>query len=307
MWNRDSGSAFKKNKIIKASSDSNIKKGTAAEGPGGQGARVIAVSSGKGGVGKTSLVVNLAITLAAMGKRVVIFDADLGLANAEVLMGITPPGTLFDCLYGNKDIADIIIPGPCGVKLVSGGSGFLELANLDNARRQEVIESLSYFDREADFLIVDTGAGISKNVLGFVAAANEVMVVVTPEPTSLTDAYSLIKVLAMFKMHPEVMLVINRAGDEREALRTAQRMEKVVGQFLQISVSSIGWIAEDRMVSQAVKDQEPFSMFHPHSPAALSISNMARYLVTGRRQEGGGPFSAVGAMGFIRRLTRLFG
>lgn len=308
MWNKASKSAPKVNQIIKAHSEHGI-YGTAV--PEGEqespGARVIAVSSGKGGVGKTSLVVNLGITLAAMGKRVVIFDADLGLANAEVLMGITPPNTLFDCLYGGKDIEDIIIPGPCGVKLVSGGSGFLELANLDSARRQQLIESLSYFDREADFLIIDTGAGISKNVLGFVAAANEVIVVVTPEPTSLTDAYSLIKVLAMFKVHSEVMLVINRAGDEREAVRTAQRIEKVVGQFLQISVNSIGWIEEDRMVSQAVKDQEPFSMFFPNSPAAQSITRVARYLITGQQQGGTWSAPGSGARGFIRRLAKLFG
>ena len=271
------------------------------------GSRVIAVSSGKGGVGKTSLVVNLAITLAAMNQRVVIFDADLGLANAEVLLGITPLNTLFDCLYGDKDIEDIIIPGPPGVKLVSGGSGFLELANLDSARRQQVIESLSYFDRESDFLIIDTGAGISKNVLGFVAAASEVIVVVTPEPTSLTDAYSLIKVLSMFKIHSEVMLVVNRAGDEREATRTAQKIERVVSQFLQCRVNSIGWIMEDRMVSQAVKDQEPFSMFQPHSPASQSMTRIAKYLITGKHNTGTWSHTGTGARGFIQRLSKLFG
>lgn len=302
MWNKASKSV---SKIIKASDKQRTFTPDSSKDKNCGGARVIAVSSGKGGVGKTSLVVNLAITLASMGQRVVIFDADLGLANAEVLMGITPPNTLFDCLYGDKDIEEIIIPGPCGLKLVSGGSGFMELANLDSSRRQQLIESLSYFDREADFLIIDTGAGISKNVLGFVAAASEVIVVITPEPTSLTDAYSLIKVLAMFKVHSEVMLVINRAGDEREARRTAQRMENVVNQFLQIRVNGIGWIVEDRGVSQAVKDQEPFSMFYPNSPPAQSISMIARYLITGQQVEGSLP--GAGAGGFIRRLARLFG
>ncbi len=302
MWNKASRSA-RPPRIIGTYSDRSYaaQPGRDAETPA---ARVIAVSSGKGGVGKTSLVVNLSITLAAMGQRVVLFDADLGLANAEVLMGITPHRTLFDCLYGDKDLEDIIIPGPYGVRLISGGSGFLELANLDSARRQQIIESLSYFDRETDFLIIDTGAGISKNVLGFVAAAGEVIVVVTPEPTSLTDAYSLIKVLAMFKVHPEVMLVVNRAGDEREAVRTAQKIEKVVGQFLQIRVNSIGWIIEDKTVGRAVRDQEPFSMFSPHSPASQSISRIARYLVTGQRQSW--VPSAPGVRGFVQRLARLF-
>lgn len=303
MWNRASSSEFRTPRIIKSSGNGQMFPVTNAREM--KMARVIAVSSGKGGVGKTSMVVNLAITLAAMGQRVVIFDADLGMANAEVLMGITPPSTLFDCLYGDKDIEDIVIPGPCGVKLVSGGSGFLELANLDNVRRQRLIESLSYFDREADFLIVDTGAGISKNVLGFVAAAGEVMVVVNPEPTSLTDAYSLIKVLAMFKVHQEVMLVVNRAADEREARSTSQRVEDVVGQFLQIRVNTIGWVMEDKLVSQAVKDQEPFSLFHPHSPPGRSISRIAQYLVTGRQQADA--LAGNGAKGFIRRLAKLFG
>ncbi|MFZ5644576.1 MAG: MinD/ParA family protein [Bacillota bacterium] len=302
MWNKASKQTPVP-KIIKSSGE-HLYDGE----EGYKGSRVIAVSSGKGGVGKTSFVVNLGITLASMGQRVVIFDADLGLANAEVLMGITPPYTLFDCVYGDKDIEDIIVPGPLGVRLVSGGSGFLELANLDSVRRQQLIESLSYFDREADFLLIDTGAGISKNVLGFVAAASEVIIVITPEPTSLTDAYSLIKVLAMFKVHSEVMIVVNKAGDEREARRTVHKMESVVSQFLQIKVKSIGWIVEDRIVTQAVKAQEPFSMFHPNSPPGQSISKIARYLITGQQEnEGPVPGMGYGARGFIKRLSRLFG
>lgn len=299
MWSKASRQPVPK--IIKASGE-RIFPGE----PGGyKGSRVIAVSSGKGGVGKTSLVVNLGITLASLGQRVVIFDADLGMANAEVLMGITPLYTLYDCVYGDKEIEDVIIPGPLGVKLVSGGSGFLELANLDGARRQQLVESLAYFDRESDFLLIDTGAGISRNVLGFVAAASEVIVVITPEPTSLADAYSLIKVLAMFKVHSEVMIVVNKACDEREARRTSQKIESVVDQFLQIKVNSIGWVAEDKLVTQAVKSQEPFSLFHPNSLPGQSISKIARYLVNG--QQGENPDSETGARGFVRRLTRLFG
>jgi len=269
-------------------------------------ARVIAVSSGKGGVGKTSLVVNLAITLAAMKQRVVVFDADLGMANAEVLMGVSPTSTLFDCLYGEKDIEDIIMPGPCGIKLISGGSGFIELANLDSIKRQQLIDSLSYFDSETDYLFIDTGAGISKNVLGFVAAASEVIIVVTPEPTSLTDAYSLIKVLSMFKVHSEVMVVVNRASDEVEARRTAYRIEKVVNQFLQIKINCIGWIMEDKLVGKAVKNQEPFSMFRPYSNPARNITNIARYLMSGSREKGSWINAERGIRSFVKRLSKLF-
>ncbi len=269
--------------------------------------RVITVSSGKGGVGKTNLVVNLAITLASLGKRVVIFDADLGLANAEVLMGVSPPYTLFDCLYGDKTIEDIIVPGPKGVKLVSGGSGFLELANLGNKKRRRLIDSLSYFDRETDFLLIDTGAGINKNTLGFVAAASEVIVVITPEPTSLTDAYSLIKAMSMFKVHAEAMLVVNRANNRQEAVSTSERIEKVANEFLDISINTIGWIMEDKLVVECVKKQEPYSLFHPQSHVSRSVLSIADFLISGHHQGEEWYKKGPGANGFIRRLAKLFG
>ncbi|NTW05871.1 MAG: MinD/ParA family protein [Peptococcaceae bacterium] len=271
----------------------------------GPNTRVIAVSSGKGGVGKTNLVVNLAITLAGLGKRVAVFDADLGLANVEVLMGVSPPYTLFDCLYGDKTIDEIIVPGPNGVRLVSGGSGFLELANLGNKKRRRLIESLSYFDRETDFLLIDTGAGISKNTLGFVAAASEAIVVITPEPTSLTDAYSLIKAMAMFKVHDEAMLVVNRAINRQEAISASDRIEKVAGQFLDIKINTIGWIMEDKLVVQCVKKQEPYSQFYPKSQVSQSVAAIAKYLIEGSHQKE--YWHQGGANGFISRLAKLFG
>lgn len=270
--------------------------------------RVIAVSSGKGGVGKTNLVVNLAITLASLGKRVVVFDADLGLANAEVLMGLSPPYTLYDCLYGDKTIKEIIVPGPNGIQLVSGGSGFMELANLNNNKRRRLIESLSFFDRETDYLLIDTGAGLSKNTLGFVAAASEAIVVLTPEPTSLTDAYSLIKSMSIFKVHTEMMVVVNRAGNKQEAISTSDRIEKVAGEFLDIKVNTIGWIMEDKLVVRCVKSQEPYSLHYPHSDAAKSVLAIAKYLINGSHQnEHWYQEKDYGATGFIRRLSKLFG
>jgi flagellar biosynthesis protein FlhG len=270
----------------------------------GTGARVVAVTSGKGGVGKTSLVVNLGICLAGMGRRVVIFDADLGLANVEVLMGISPPCTLYDFVYGKKSLEDIIVPGPGGIKLVSGGSGFLELANLEHRQRQKLIDSLDYFDRETDFLLVDTGAGISKNVLGFVAAAGEVVVVVTPEPTSFTDAYSLIKVLSNYQVHRRVKLVVNQALDKDEAAVTYKKMETVVSQYLNISLHSLGWVVKDSLLSQSVKEQKPLCMYYPRSPSARGIALLAQNLLTGSETPAE---NYVGAGGFISRLMRLFG
>ncbi len=270
----------------------------------GPGARVIAVTSGKGGVGKTSLVANLAIVLAGMGQRVVVFDADLGLANVEVLMGITPPSTLFDFLYGGRSLEDIMVPGPMGVKLISGGAGFLELANLDKSPRQKLVDSLGELDREADIVLVDTGAGISKNVLGFVAAAGEVIVVVTPEPTSFTDAYSMIKVLSTYRIHNDVKLVVNQAMHKTEALETFSRMEKVVNRYLTINLHNLGWVIKDNSVSQAVKEQKPLCIYNPRSGPARSINQLAQNLLSGYRQQEG---SNMGTGGFIGRLMRLFG
>ncbi len=163
------------------------------------GPRAIAVASGKGGVGKTSLSVNLALCLAKMGLKVTLFDADLGLANAEVLLGLFPSFSLYEVLYGDKTIEEITVQGPLGINVVSGGSGCLEMANLDHARRQRLLKMFNQFSGPDDIIIIDNGAGINKNVLGFVAAAGEVIIVVTPDPTSLTDAYALIKVLDNFK------------------------------------------------------------------------------------------------------------
>ncbi len=266
-----------------------------------RGARVIAVTSGKGGVGKTSLVVNLSLALARLGRRVVILDADLGLANVEVLMGVTPLFTLYDCLYGTKEIDEILTPAPLGVQIVSGGSGFLELANLNSRQQQKIIDALVFFE-EADFVLIDTGAGISRNVLGFVAAAEEVIVMITPEPTSLTDAYSLIKILSKFQVHRQVLLVVNRAEHEREAAAAAQRISAVANRFLEIELVHLGSIYEHRAVTRAVKRQQPFILFEPQSPPAANIGLIARRLVDGCppvRQESA-------FQGFLQRIMRFF-
>lgn len=266
-------------------------------------ARVIAITSGKGGVGKTSLAVNLSLTLARLDNRVIIMDADLGLANVEVLFGVTPLYTLFDFLKGDKTVEDILTPAPAGISIISGGQGFSELAGLNNQQRKRIIDSLSVFDNQADFVIIDTGAGISKNVLGFVAAAEEVIIVVTPEPTSLTDAYSLIKILAKFQVHSEVMMVVNRAVDEREAVAVTRKMETVVSRFLDVRLIYLGSIYEDRVVVKAVKSQQPFVIFQPDSIPSLSVNAIARYLVTGNRTS---VRKGAGVKEFFTRVMRLF-
>ncbi len=271
-----------------------IKEPVSSSGP-----RAIAVASGKGGVGKTSLTVNMALCLANLGKKVTIFDADLGLANAEVLLGILPPYSLHEVLYGNKTIEEITITGPLGIKVISGGSGFLELANLDRTRRQHLFRMLNQFGDKDEIILIDTGAGINKNVLGFIAAAGEVVIVVTPEPTSLTDAYALIKVLANFKVHSEVHLVVNRASDRREAIHTLERISTAAGRFLDIRLNSLGWIPEDRLVSHSIKSQQPLFFTNPNSPVTKSILGIVQNLVEGTR--------TVTGEGFWGKLLGLFG
>ncbi len=265
-WRSGTGQTHHRDNVIK-------NEGTVYAAP-----RAIAVASGKGGVGKTSITVNLAVCLARMGNRVTIFDADFGLANAEVLLGIAPPYSLFEVLYGNMTLDEIAVSGPYGIKVISGGSGFLEMANLDHSRRRQLLAMFSGFFNRDEIVLIDTSAGINKNVLGFVAAAAEVIIVVTPEPTSLTDAYALIKILANFKLHAEVNVIVNRAADKIEAMRTLEKISAACGRFLEIRINFLGWLPEDRQVLQAVKNQLPYCMANRRSPAARGMEGIAKLL-----------------------------
>ncbi|MCF8021704.1 MAG: MinD/ParA family protein [Clostridiales bacterium] len=239
--------------------------------PGTTTPRIITVTSGKGGVGKTSLSVNLGISLAKAGNEVVIFDADLGLANVEVISGLAPPLNLYDCLQGRADIKDIITPGPAGVKIISGGSGFSELANLSSSSLQNLTDSLGILDDEADFIIIDTAAGISKNVLAFVASVKELILVLTPEPTSITDAYSIAKVISKYSLHSEINVIINRAAGQKDAGQTLMKFERACLNFLGLSVNYLGYVPEDKTVFEAIKAQVPLLIYKANSPAAKCI------------------------------------
>jgi flagellar biosynthesis protein FlhG len=285
LWQTRTGQSYYHNNVLKNES-------------GFWGPKAIAVASGKGGVGKTSITVNLALCLAKMGNRVTVFDADLGLANAEVLLGIIPPYSLFEVLYGGMTLEEIAVQGPYGIRIISGGSGFLEMANLDRTRRQQLLRMFNQFVSKDEIVLIDTSAGINKNVLGFVAAAEEVIVIVTPEPTSLTDAYALIKILANFKLHSEVNIIVNRAVDRQEAMRTLSRISTATGRFLDIKINFLGWIPEDKSVSQAVKNQQPYFLTNQNSPASRSIAGIAEYLVGDNR--------LVSKEGFWTKLMGLF-
>ncbi len=242
-------------------------------------AKVITVTSGKGGVGKTSLSVNLAIQLSKMGKRVVIFDADFGLANIEIMLGVRPVYNLADLMYRGKSIEDIITYGPENIGFISGGSGINELANLSRDQVVSLIHRLADLDRIADVIIVDTGAGISDTVLEFVAASEEVLLVATPEPTSITDAYALLKTLnrkASYQPDKTVVkMIANQVIGERDATELFEKLGVVVSKFLDIEVEFIGSVPYDKAMQRAIMHQAPVSIDSPEAEATKAIRKIA--------------------------------
>lgn len=246
-------------------------------------ARAIAVTSGKGGVGKTSLTVNLAISMSRRGLRTGILDGDLGLANVDLVLGITPEYNLTHVLNGQKRLEEIAVVGPAGVRVFAGGSGVSELANLSQWRLQRFVQSLSALDREFDVMLIDTGAGISHHVISFLAACDEVIVVTTPELTAITDAYGLIKLLASENPTAAVRLVVNMVRGESEAGKVLHSLQAVLDRFLEgrVSLDLLGHIPHDAAVSRAIQEQRPFVISYPHSKAAASVDMIASRLVAG--------------------------
>lgn len=244
--------------------------------------RVITVTSGKGGVGKTSLSVNLAIRLQKMGKRVVILDADFGLANIEIMLGVRPVFNLADLMFKGKSLKDIIMTGPEGIGFISGGSGIKELAKLDRDQIYYVMQSLGELDDIADIIIVDTGAGIADSVLEFAAVSEEVLLVVTPEPTSITDAYALLKTLNRteeFQASQTVIkLVANRVNTEQQGKEIFDKVSLVADKFLNIQLEYLGAVLDDDCVSRAVMQQKPLVLAYPNTPAAASMFQLAECL-----------------------------
>lgn len=274
------------------------------EDSGGR-ARVITVTSGKGGVGKTNFALNLAIQLSKLGKRVVIVDADLGLANVEVLFGIIPKHSLADVMDGSRTIEQIITEGPMGIKFVSGGSGLSELVSITDEDRQAIFSNFEYLDQIADIVIVDTGAGISKTVLSFIRAAEETILVVTPEPTSITDAYALIKTTKTEydDTLPDFKVVVNRADSDDEGNEIFHKLAKVSDKFLDVELEMLGHIPMDLYLIKAVKKQQPVSMCYPNSGFTRATETIALKLLQKYTDDGK---QKLGIKSFIRKLTKIF-
>lgn len=262
--------------------------------------RVIAVTSGKGGVGKTNLAVNLAVALQASGKQVLLIDADIGMANVNVLMGRVTNRSLIDLLSENVELDDIVEDGLQGVKYISGVAGVEAALNVNRSAQRMIHRKLGRCSELADIIIIDTGAGLSRYVIEFVLAAHEVLLVTTPEPTALADAYAVVKAYGKYTKKRSIKMIVNRIRDESECQEVADRLNQTTQKFLKIPVDCLGYIYEDRAVRDAVNNQEPFVLMKPNAPASLCIKEIAKGLLTGEKM------STVGK-GWRNILDNLFG
>jgi flagellar biosynthesis protein FlhG len=252
---------------------------------GQKGIRVIAVTSGKGGVGKSNVVSNLAIALSTQGKKVLVLDADLGLGNLDVLLGLSPAYNMNDVLNGEKSLFEIIVDGPAGIKIIPAGSGVQEFTSLGQHEKLKLLEELDMLEEKFDIMIVDTEAGISENVTYFSVAAQEIIVVVTPEPTSITDVYALIKLLATRYSEHHFKVLVNMAKDSEDALEVFRKLANVAGRYLDISLDYLGCVIKDEKVVEAVKKQRAVSDLFPESEAANCFTTLARRVIENTRQK----------------------
>jgi flagellar biosynthesis protein FlhG len=250
--------------------------------------RILTISSGKGGVGKTNIAINLAIAFAEVGKKVVVMDADLGLANVNVILGIIPKYNLYHVIKKQKRLREIIVDTPYGIQIIAGASGFSQLANLAEEERAAFVEGLKELSY-ADFIIIDNAAGVSQNVLTFLRGADDAIIVTTPEPTAITDAYGIIKSITTESSGgPGVKLVVNRVRTVMEGKKVAERVINIAGQFLNVKVNNLGFVFEDAVVQRAVIKQDPFIRSAPNSKATQSIKHLMIRLADVEVSESGG-------------------
>lgn len=246
-------------------------------------ARVITVTSGKGGVGKSNTSINLAIQFRKMGQRVIILDADFGLANIEIMFGTVPKYNLYDLIYQGKNIKDIITWGAGDVGFISGGSGIVGMANLSRDYLNYIIQNLTQLDTIADVIIIDTGAGISDAVLEFLVASGEIILVTTPEPTSITDSYSLLKALnrhpRFLKDASQIKVVANRVNKMSEGTALFDKLEVVSSRYLKLPITYLGAVPWDRQLSEAVMQQKPVSLSYPNAKASIAYEEIAAKLM----------------------------
>ncbi len=264
--------------------------------------RIITVTSGKGGVGKSNFTLNFALALQALKYKVLIFDADIGLANIDVLMGVHAEYNLYHLLKRQKTIWEIIHKGHRDLLFISGGSGFNDLLRLSEEELNHFVDQLNQLNGFVDFILFDTGAGLSKETLKFILSSHETIVVTTPEPTSITDAYAIIKMVHAVDNEIPFHLVVNRITDLKEGKRTAEKISLVAKRFLNMDIPTLGYIADDGNVSKAVKKQIPFTIAYPDTSASLALTKLAQSFISGKKTDGS---SNGGVRGFLNRMMKL--
>jgi flagellar biosynthesis protein FlhG len=240
--------------------------------------RVIAITSGKGGVGKTNIATNLAYHLSQMNKKTLILDADMGLANIDVILGIAPKHNLYHVLRGEKALCDVIVDGPGGMKILPATSGIQEMADLSRGEKLALLDELDGLGTELDFMLIDTAAGIAGNVIYFNVAAREIIVVVSPEPTSITDAYALIKILYSNYGEKRFMLLVNMVRNSNEAREVFLKVSNATSHFLNLSIEYLGYVFDDAKVTEAVRRQKALAEIYPDSRANKCLQSIARKL-----------------------------
>ena len=240
--------------------------------------RVVAVTSGKGGVGKTNVTANLAVALAHLGRRVMVLDADVGLGNLDVLLGLTPPYTLADVLSGRRRLREVVFPGPAGIRVLPAGSGFQNLTALSDHQIRELQSEMDELQEETDVLLIDTGAGIGRNVTSFATMAQDIIVVATPEPTSLTDAYALMKVLSTQYSERRFRLLVSMTRTPTDGGDVYRKLSLVAERFLHISIDFLGSSPYDPRLTEAVCQQRPLVELYPQSKAAQAFLGLAHDL-----------------------------
>ena len=260
--------------------------------------RTIAVTSGKGGVGKTNIAANLAMIFRRYKKRVLLVDLDLGLANIDILLGLRPEYTLQDVIEGRKQMKDIILHGPDGIKFVPASSGIEELTSLSEKQMEMLFKGFCDLDEELDIVIVDTGAGISSNVLSFVLASNEILLITTPEPTAITDAYAMIKALSRKRKDLNIKLLVNLAGSREEAELTMKRISSVTLRFLNVNVQYLGYLLQDPNIPIAARLQKSFVKEYPNTTATSCLNNIVASFLNS--DDG---TQALGVEGYFRRIA----
>ncbi len=264
-----------------------------------QNTRVIAITSGKGGVGKTNLTVNLAIALGQAGQRVLVIDADIGMANVDVVLGNMSRKHLLNLLEDGVTLQDVLIQGPYGVNYISGGSSIEKAQECGYEERESMMRKLAGCASLADIILVDTGAGLGKTVMDFILAADEVLLVTTPEPTALTDAYAVMKAYSMHSERKDLNVVVNRVYNERESRDVTEKLAQTARKFLKLPVKCIGYIFDDRAVVTCVRKQVPFLAAEPNTDASKCVKALADSLLYGKEQK-----VRQGWKGFLKQIFK---